>query len=284
MANTTKPTIEVEDYYDKIHRSTWGRRTAGLIGGAVVGVTFGGIIGAVAAFLPYLFGLMGVAGAAAVAAPGIAAVASTAAVFAGVVGLMGSAAMATVGADAAAVSAGMAEKDRRDNNAEQVIVKDPAPEKTPKLFNWKVAAVTVPMMAAFGALIALSPLSASTMATLGFQGATAAAPATTAAIAASSAVFGMFGTLFGLKMSYITNKASNAAHDFITGKTFGGAPAVAPAIQVAAQPEQQPEVQIVNAPEAPGKSFASEKTRFSLQGIIEKTEERSTDKDVLITR
>jgi|GEM_PF-4565327 len=287
--------IEVEDYYDKIHRATWARRTAGLISGAIIGVVLGAAIGAIASFLPFVFGAMSIAGAAAVAVPTLGAVASTAAVFAGVIGLMGTAAMATVGADAASISAGMAEKERRDHSARhggvatEAVIKDPAPEKMPKMFNWKIAAVTVPLMAAFGALIALSPLTASTIAMVGFQGATATAPASAAAIAASSTVFAIFGTAFGMRMSYITNKISNFIHKIITGKIFEKEEPQT----IAAQPQPQAEADITSAAETvlaqtqnepAKKNFSSQKTQFSLQGIIEKTEERSSDKDVLVTR
>lgn len=78
-----KPETEQLTVYDKVHRSAWTRRTAGLFTGATMGATFGTIIGTVAAMLPYALGAMGVAGAAAVAFPSVVTIASTAALFAG---------------------------------------------------------------------------------------------------------------------------------------------------------------------------------------------------------
>jgi hypothetical protein len=289
MASTpvSNQPAETEDYYDKVHRASWAYRTASFIGCAMVGVAFGAVAGAIAAFLPCIMGALGIAGAAAVAMPGLAAVAGSAALFAGVGGLMGFAAGGVVGASSGAVAAGLAEKEKREHQKDGHSVSRQAPPVRPpeiknagipKLFSWKVALFTVPLVAGFGALLALNPATAPGVAMLGFQGATAATatvaaqPASAAAIAASASMFGMLGAAFAFKFSYLTNVATNFSMKMISGKLLSAEPEKMAAIQ--------PQEDIVKTNEAPisepareTRSFASDRIKFSLQTILDKSEE-----------
>ncbi len=257
----------VDSYYDSIHRATWTRRTAGFIGGTALGGAIGAPIGAAAAFIPYAFGAAGIAGAAVVAAPAMGAVITSAAMFAGVAGLMGFAAVGTVGADAGAMAAGLAEKEKLEGKTS---TEAQSPAKPEKLFSWKVAAFTIPIFAAFGAVLALNPITApAVVAAFGFAG------GTTAAIAASASVLGAFGAVVGFKMSYLTNKVSNFFCDLITEKCFEKKPGLS------AQPDITP-VQEQHVPEhapenEPRKSYTKDEKRFSVGKLAAREEQATPD-------
>ncbi|MDE3059813.1 MAG: hypothetical protein KGJ06_02250 [Pseudomonadota bacterium] len=278
-----------DDYYDAIHQATWTRRTAGFLAGTTLGVLFGGTIGAVAAFLPYVISTLGVAGASIAAAspPGAAAIALSAGLFAGISGLMGFAAVATVGADAGAIAAGLAEKEKREVAAQPIIEREPqekAAEPVPSIFNWKVAAITVPLFAAFGAITALHPATASAVAALGFEGPTLAQPASAAAIAATSSVFGMFGSLIGFKFSYLTNKFSNFYMGIITGKSLSQEPEKEMGSpKTLLYRENGRAIEESSLSQVPEKPFASEKLRQSVQALLNKNDAPAS-RDVTLTR
>jgi len=291
--------IEVDDSYDRVHRKTWVRRTAGFLTGTTIGSALGGIIGAVAAFLPYVFGVIGVT--VPVAVPLAAAVASSAALLAGVGGFIGLGIATDVGASAGSASAALEEKERREK--QEMIAsgkelaplpsenKEPVKDVAPPMFNWKVAAVGFGLFGAFGAMIALSPLTASAVALLGFKGATvatataAAQSASTAGILASGITLGMMGTTIGLPMSYISNKVSNFYTKLITGQYFEKEPEKSVAPETERQPSMPNATEyVMNEPEHNGKCFASETPRFSMRGLIEKTEGVASDTNIVVGR
>ncbi len=298
-------TIEVDDYYDKVHQSSWARRTAGFMAGTTLGAAYGAVIGAVAAFFPYVLGALGVAGAtgaAAVVLPEIAAVAMSAALLAGVGGLMGFAANAVVGADSGAVSAGLAEKEKREklekmkeagiispSESASLQLKDNFDTNVPAPFKWRAAVITAPLAAAFGAIVGMNPVTAPAMISATGLGTLGIAAGSTAAIAASAGIVGMFGLVLAMPNSYYTNKVTNFYTKVLQGKFFGGDQKAESELSFARVPEVGNEVVI--APEmhrsqeaAPARRFTSEKTHFSFQGMVEKTEEHSNDQHPLVTR
>lgn len=239
------------DYYDRVHRVTWLRRTAGIFTGATMGGAYGAIIGAALSFMPYILGSLKVAGAVAagatVALPELAFIGATMALVAGFGAFLGITVATDVGATAGAVSAGLEEQDRRlkgellQKNAAPLgktgQSKDPngptnklEPEQKPyvKWFNWKVAPITGLLLAAFGAMIALNPLTAGgVVSTLGVSG--------IAAVITSAVGLGMFGGLMGFTNSRISNHISNFYTKLLSGKYFDRAPE-----PVAAAPTQSP--------------------------------------------
>lgn len=249
-----------DDYYDNIHRATWIRRSAGLLTGGTLGAAYGAAVGAVAAFLPYALGALGVAGAAPVALPGVLAVASGAALFASAGAFLGVTLCTDVGANAGSISAGLAEKENRERAATALATdKAPAsPAFTPPaskgLFNWRIAAVTTPLLTAFGALIAANPHPATSSA-LAMMTGSAGGLSGPAAIAASGAIFGMVGALLGMKNSVISNQMSNVYTKIITDNYFTRAPEKAAEVSVSAPQRMSP------APDAEKVLHAS--TQFS---------------------
>jgi hypothetical protein len=286
MANPPPDNVApVEDYYDKIHGKTWGRRTSGFIAGATLFGGFGMVGGAIAAFLPYALGAAGIAGAAAVAAPGALVIASNAALFGGAAAWLGMTIGADVGSNAGSVAAGLEEKEKREKSGQPAVAQSQAATtaKPPRLFNWKVGLVMGLMFAAFGALIALNPITASTVALMGF------AAASPAASVASASVLGMFGATMGVNFPYLSNKISNYYSRLLKGKTFEKTTDSEAAASLPLQPavQQAPELQAPAAAQdaqvKETRSFASDKMRFSLNGILEKTEERATQ-EITTTR
>lgn len=296
MAETEakKPVIEVDDYYDKVHQTSWARRTAGFMAGTTLGAAYGAVIGAVASFFPAILGALGVAGAAAVAAPTLAAVATSALLMAGVGGLMGFAAVATVGSDAAAISAGLAEKEKREKldqmkNAgtvgasvqADVKLKTNEDTNTPPPFKWRVGVITIPAATAFGAIIGMNPVTAPAIISASGLGTLGLAAGSAAAVGASAGILGLFGVMLAMPNAYYTNKVSNFYYKVLQGKFFGGDKIEeAKAAPVLDQPQNEivaaPDLQISNE-QAPAKRFTTHKTSFSFQGMVEKTEEHSHD-------
>lgn len=293
--------IEVDDYYDKIHRASWLRRCCGILAGGTLGAAYGGIIGSIAAFIPSAVTALGLAGATAASAaalPELGAIGLSAAILAGIGSLIGIAAVSIVGADAGAVAAGLTEKEKREklDKLKDSGSLDPAaiPEvqinktqdKTPKPFRWNSAIVTVPLFAAFGALISFTPAMAPMLAATPFS----LAAGSNAAVAASAGIMGMFGMVFATPQSYVTNKVANFYYKVQTGQLFAGKKDQGPYAEISAQPPVQPEVS--NAPELAAVSepsqgirrFSSETMRFSMQGLLEKTEGLTADTDVIVGR
>lgn len=269
-----QPDIKVEDYYDKVHRKTWNRRTAGFLTGVSLFGAMGAIGGVVASFLPYTLNALGVSGAAAAGLPTLGFIGATTAVFTAATGFVGLVISADVGANSASIAAAMEEKERREK-AQGLGSDLPAqttPAKPVSLLNWKVSAFMAVAFAAFGALMAFSPATASVaVGALGLQG--------PALVAASSVVLGMFGASLGVNFPYITNKMNNFFSAMLKGEVFDKPKEVA----VEPQPsiEKTEELLMADTPARNGK-FACEKTRFSLQAIVDKTDDRSAE--TLITR
>lgn len=221
-------TVGVEDYYDKIHRTTWARRTAGLLTGGTLGMLTGGIIGALGACLPYALFALGVSGAA-LPAMGFAALLATSAATCAMIGsAIGVVLVCDVSSNSAAMAAGLEEMEKRHKveqlqNGQAVHGTAPAvPDDKPttatispraQLFNWKVSLVTATMFAVFGAIIACTPAAIPAA----FVGLAAHTPA---AIMASAAMFGMFGAQIGVKNSLITNKVNNFFFKLLTDQYF----------------------------------------------------------------
>ena len=271
MANDTP-----EDYYDTIHRKTWARRTAGILGGATLFGACGAVGGVIASYFPYVLSALKVEGVTAAAStlPFAPAVLTTAAIFGAAAALVGVVIATDVGANAGSISAGLEEKEKRENlgnspskdidkNGQQAV-------KKPRLFNWKTAVVCAGLFALFGAALgfATAPIS--------FMGGLGLVAGSNAAIAASSAIFGMFGATLGTNFPVISNKLSNFYLSVLNGKIFEKTPA----IEVTHQPQREME-KTVDAPaisEQPSRiagKFAANVQSFSLQGIIEKTEEQN---------
>lgn len=253
--------IKIDDYYNKIHRHTWIRRTAGLLTGATLGGAYGAMIGAVAAYLPAGLAALGVAGVTAAALPTLAVVATTAALFAGITAIIGIALTADVSANSASIAAGLEEKEKRENGS------GISPEKVKdsplsQLYVPRVAMVTIPLFAAFGAVIGLSPLTASAaVGALGITGGSAAA------VAASSLIFAMGGAFMGFKNSQISNQLSNFYYKAVTDQLFN------PAQQKeTAAPEIKRNLPDTVAEDtlSEEKSFAGDKKPFSAKNILEK--------------
>lgn len=277
--NASSYYINVGDYYDKLHHTTWARRTAGMLAGATLGGGYGLVIGTMAAFLPYAFSAVGLA-AAGIAAPALGTVLASAALFAVVTAFIGMAVTTDVSTNAASSAAGMEEKEKREH-FQHLQDGTPSPEyqkaleedekrhiKRPPFFNWKIPAVTVPLFAAFGALMGVNSFTAATVVKEAFP---ALAADATASIIASATMFGMFGTLLGFRNSDISNKLCNFYFKLVTSQLF----------DKEAKAEKVPEKNTARSEElASGNEpsretkFATDKMRFSLQGLIEKTEER----------
>ena len=280
--------IEIEDYYDKVHQSTWARRSAGIMAGATLGVGYGAAIGAIAAYIPSLLQAIGII-AAAVTLPAITVttVATSAAMFAGIAGLLAIAAVATVGGDSASVASGMAEKEKREKTGElkengllhpeantSLHLKE-TKEKWPAPFKWRTALFTVPLFAAFGALIAMNPITAPTVVTGTGLGTLGLVAGNAAATTASAAIFGMWGAVFATPQSFYTNKMTNFYLKVLKDKLF----APEDVVSSGTTPHTRPEIAL--SPELNGvaentKHFASEKTHFSFQGMVDKSEEFPT--------
>lgn len=266
--------------YDRVHRMTFGRRTAGFMAGATLFGAIGAIGGLVASFLPYALGALGVAGAAAVALPGLAAIGSTVALFAGASAFLGLLIGADVGASAGSVTAGVMEYKNSDRPSQGA--SKGAGQKKEKLFSPMAAVSFGAIFAGFGALIALNPLTASAVTMMGFAAGTAAASV------ASGTMMGLLGISLGINFPMMSSKLSN----FYTELCKGKSPITAARTELLQSPSCAQEQTSVAEPaiaqtqtEAPEqkKKFATRKMQFSLQGMIEKTEEHSPD-DAVIRR
>lgn len=230
----------IANYYDQVHKASWGRRAAGLFAGATLGFGFGGAIGAIAAFLPWL--LMGAA------LPALGAIALSAAIYAGIGAFSGVVVGTAVGESAGAVAGGLAIREHQESlaNAQQPIIatqptRDAGPSG-PKYFSWRPAAFFGTICSAFGAITTAtgSPIVISAAATL-FGGVTGAALVPAAAI-----MFGLFGSLFGFKFGRFSNGLSNfhmkaLSDDLWTNKkttpeVISPAPTPAPVKQPVAEP------------------------------------------------
>ena len=280
--------MSAEDDYNYIHKQTWVRRTTGLLGGATLGGMYGAAIGAVAACLPYIFGAMNIAGAAPVLfSAALAAVPASAALFS----CFGAAIGLAIGADVGSNSGSDAASTEIERQRGRVAGNDPeislSASKGSGMYIWKAALVLIPLFAAAGALMALSPVTTTAIALLGFKGAvaaTAAIPATAttaavaahgfiaatpAAIAASATIFGMFGALMPIKNSIIHNKISNFYQRLLTdNKTKVEVHVTEPARQQV----RMSDMQVMDEPER-ALSFAQKEQHFSLQNILDKSEE-----------
>lgn len=265
-----QPETQQQDYFDTVHRKTWMRRTASFMAGTTLGIISGAAIGLVAAFVPSLLVGVGIAEAAAALTPLI--VAQSVAAFAAVGALMGFAALAAEGSDAAAVSSAFEEKERRDREAGVAVSPGVQKEQTaPAIFNWKAAAITVPAAAGVGALLAVGGIGLGP-ATMGF------AASSPAGVVASAASFGMFGSLLAQPYAHYLGKLTKFYSKVLEGKAFSGdepaqeASKSSEVVQnqaVALAPQQQPD--------APKRRFTTEKTSFTFQGMVEKTEEHAHD-------
>lgn len=220
-------TVDVEDYYDKVHRTTWARRVAGMLTGGTLGMAFGGIIGTIGSFLPTILGALGVAGAASAALPTLGFIASTAAVCSIIGGGIGITLNTDVASNAASVSAGLEEMEKR-HKVEQlqngIGVQGTAPAKPgdapssatiaagTKIISPRVGIITFSLFAIFGAVASFTPL-ASAAAMVGLTG--------MAGTIASACMMGMFGSLIGVKNSLLTNKVNNFYFKLITEQYFG---------------------------------------------------------------
>ena len=220
-------TVGVEDYYDKVHRTTWARRVAATLAGGTLGMLFGGVFGAVGSFLPYVLTTAGIAGASAAALPAIGTIASAAALFSIIGSGIGITLNCDVSSNSASVASGLEEMEKRhkvERLQDGAAIQETAPAKPDdvpmsatiapktKLFSWKVAAITVSLFAAFGAVLACTPLALPAATLFGLHG--------TAAVIASASMFGMFGSLLGVKNSLITNKTNNFYFKILTEQYF----------------------------------------------------------------
>lgn len=283
--------LNIEDYYDQIHRTTWARRTAGMLGGATLGAIYGGAVGAIAAFIPHILSALGVAGAATAVLPALSlgTIAASVALFAGATAFIGMLVTADVAANAASSAVGLEEKERREKisqlngNGKSLLPdqieaavqpekekKEKVSVKGPPLFSWKVGLVASALFAAFGALIAFNPYTSAMLFKEAFPGLTGAA-----AVTASTVTFGMFGVFMGMKSSLLTNKLSNFYYDLVTERLFNKAPQKEAAKETQAEmlPPREQAVELAMAEPNPRKAFAVETTRFSLHALIEKSDE-----------
>lgn len=293
--------LNIEGYYDQIHRTTWARRVAGVLAGTTLGALYGAAIGVLATFVPYVLHALGVPGAENVNVSALtpSAVGSSAALFSAVTAGIGMTFAADVAVTSASSAVGMEEKEKREKLQElrtgipEKVCKDCAEEsaiarkelkqdedgsKGPPLFSWKVAAVTVPLFAAFGALIGLNAYTAAAVFNSAFTD--LASGVSAASVAGSAVVFGMFGTIVGIKNSLLTNKLTNFYYDVVTERLFNKGPqqdAVAlPHQAISTTRESAPE-RIVSEPVREGKPFAAKHTSFSLQALLDKTEDHTQD-------
>jgi hypothetical protein len=269
----------VETYYDKVHQAAWLGRNSGVWTGVGTGGSIGALMGAATSFLPYALGYTdGVL-------PDVMSVVSLSALSAGLGAAYGMTVMPDVGVTAAAVAAGLEERERRDKleklretnpelaakveQARARQVNDFEQAGTPKsswlkrawtrfgqYYDVKVGVIGLALSAAVGAILALNPHIASPI--LGEQGMKLISSSTTgipsgAAIASSAGLFAMFGAVFGVKMAMVSNLLSNASYQILTGNIFkkdepAFAPELAPELaraQEAAKPALEP---IIPAP------------------------------------
>jgi len=283
----------IDDYYDKIHRTTWARRSAGVMAGATMGTMYGTIIGIVAAYLPLLLSNWGVAGiAATIAAPSLTAIGTSIAVFAAAASFLGIVFSSEVASHAASTAAGLEEKEKREKIERQkdgILTGHQAQhasdsDKGPPLFSWKVALVTIPLFAAFGALIAFHPetsawvLEKAVFPTL-IQGQKLIQSATPAAIATSSIIFGMFGGAFAMKNSWISNKLNNFYYKVLS-ETLFKSPEKETAIASERMADANPSLEM----EQPkSKSPPVNRVHF-IQAIIERGEKPRPEQSTILVR
>ncbi len=217
----------VDSYYDRVHQAAWTGRTAGLWAGAMVGSAYGALVGAGLALLPAL--VLGSA------APSLVAVATTASIIAGAGAMLGIAIFTDVGVTAAAVAAGFEERERREK-LEMLRTRDPKlaaiaesiinpsqdtidrplslQETFLRYVNPKVMGVGMLLGGLTGALFSANVSSS-------FVNLLPSALQNTALIPlACTATFGLMGSVFGVRMSYVSNRVANLAHSVLTGRVF----------------------------------------------------------------
>ena len=276
-------TVRVGDYYEKVHRTTWARRTSGFMAGATLGAAFGVLAGILVSALPFIFALPAIALAAPVTATFGALLAQNIPLFAAAAAFIGIAAVGTVGSDSGAIAAGLEEMEKR-NKVEKAINGRSADlpsdtqkekEKIPKLFSWKVAAITVPLTMALGTLVGFSPqLPHVLQDILGValdKGGTALAAAT------SATAFGTYGTAIATKCSYLTNAVSNFYFKIITEQFFSKNPeqekTVSPQTVVGKDNGRAVDYEVAQAM-GEGKCFAAGEKRSVVRAILEKSAEQ----------
>lgn len=239
-------TATSEDTYDRIHKRTWGKRTAGFLGAATMFGAFGAIGGAVVSFMPAVMDSLGVPGVISAGLPEVGAILGNAALLGGAAAWLGVTIGADVGANAGAATATIEEQERI--NKARGLAKVPEreePAKKPKMFNWKVALTMGALFAAFGAIVALNTLTApGVVAALGFKA------GSTAASVACATIVGLFGATMGFNFPYISNKLSNGYSKWLKGEIFEKAPEQQPA---------QSESLAAEAPQQTAPAIAKEK-------------------------
>lgn len=219
------------DTYDRIHKKTWVRRTAGFLGGATLFGMLGMIGGSVMTLMPPLLAAAGVAGASAAAMPTAAAVIGNIALFGGAAAWLGLTVGADVGSNAGAAEADLLEQRKFFKEKGFVDTTTTMPETlSPKAiekkgvlgvikdtalslfkgYNFKAGLTLAGIFAAFGAAVALSPITAPVIMMMGFEAGSVAASLTTAA------ALGLFGSTMGIKVSTHTNNLSNAYEQLLT--------------------------------------------------------------------
>lgn len=294
-------TLAEDALYTNIHRITWRRRVAGMLGAATLGIALGAAIGAVAICLPWVAGLLG--SSAAIAAhigPPLLAGANGILHAAGVFGAFGGFVGATLGAEVGANSGASTAEILTDraldgkapSEAEILALSQSQGQKKglAGLVNPKVMLTSGLMFAAFGAMALLAApsilLAPATMAALGLGklamlGTTALGSAhfSVAALSAGSAIFGMFGATLGINAPRITASLSNFYSRMLTGQLFERA--AQSGLEIAARvpepirvpPTQEPAL-VEPAQEAPTRIFATqEKKPFDPKDIIAQREQ-----------
>jgi hypothetical protein len=239
-------------------------------------IGYGAAAGLVAAFLPCTLATLGIAGAAA-GLPTVLGVIGTILSFAGVGSILGMAINTDVSANAGSIAAGVEEI--KKGKAHQKAANNIAPQNNAKpnhkYFNWKVAAVTVTLGLALGALFAFTPTMAAVVAglignagALQVGGSTAAVLANPAIIFASAAVFGMFGSLLAVKNSVVSNRLNNFYTKLLIGKLFDKAPEKTQSLNLEVS-RNLPVHEIVTSPTpANDKTAAESPKKISFQQLL----------------
>lgn len=212
----------IANYYDQVHKASWGRRAAGLFAGATLGLMFGALVGLGAAFIPALLVNMGITGVSVAAGtpwlltPLMAL--KSAALYGGIGAFMGIGTATAVGESAGAVAGGLAIREHQESlaNAQQPIIAtqptQDAGASGPKYYSWRPGLFFAAITGAFGAFTAAvggSLVSANTLLVLGATTGITIAAGSAAAIIASAAVFALLGGLFGLKAGRMSVGLSN---------------------------------------------------------------------------
>jgi hypothetical protein len=215
----------IGNYYDQVHKASWGRRAAGLFAGATLGLAIGAGVGLIAAFLPYALTQFGFGGVELVQGgftalgsvtnlPSFSSILSCIGIYGGAAAFMAGAVATDVGASAGAMAGGLAVREHQETqaNAQQPVIaaqptKDAGPSG-PKYFSWKAGGTLAALCGGFGAMVAATgaPFVQSGLALLLPIGVSLSGPA---AIVASAVMFAVFGACFGIKAGRLTNQLSN---------------------------------------------------------------------------